>query len=92
MQVGASGARPYIVNWYNKVFLLAIKDLGGKPNEKVNTDDNGKPILGMNQKPVSIAKERHIGVNTEQLALKTKEVFRCAKPSSSQPKEAKFIF
>jgi hypothetical protein len=48
MQVGASGARPYIVNWYNKVFVPAIKDLGGKPYEKIKTDeDSGRPVLGV---------------------------------------------
>jgi hypothetical protein len=70
MQVGASGARPYIVNWYNRVFVPAIKDLGGKPYEKIETDDDGKPILGVDGNPVLIAKEKHIGVNTEQLAAK----------------------
>jgi hypothetical protein len=84
MQVGASGARPYIVNWYNKVFVPAIKDLGGKPYEKIETGDDGKTILGVDGKSVIIDKERHIGVNTEQLALKTKEVFKGAKPSNKE--------
>jgi hypothetical protein len=84
MQVGAGGSRPYIVNWYNKVFVPGFKDLGGKPNEKIKTDDEDKPILGVDGKPVLIAKERHIGVNTEQLALKTKEVFKGAKPSNKE--------
>jgi hypothetical protein len=84
MQVGASGARPYIVNWYNKVFVTAVKDLDGKPYEKIETDDDGKPMLGVDGSSVLIAKERYIGVNTEQLALKTKEVFKCAKPSNKE--------
>ena len=84
MQIGASGARPYIVNWYNKVFVSAIKDLGGKPYEKVETGDDGKPVIGVDGKPMLIAKEKHTGVNTEQLAAKTKEVFKRAKPSSKE--------
>ncbi len=77
MQVGASGARPYIVNWYNKVFVDAIKDLDGRPNQQVTAD--GKTIDGT---PNVIASEKHVGVNTEQLAAKTKEVFKCTKPYS----------
>ena len=85
MRVGASGARPYIVNWYNKVFISAIKDLGGKPYEKIKTDeDSGRPVLGVDGSSVLIAKERHIGVNTEQLAVKTKEVLKGAKPSNKE--------
>ena len=85
MQIGASGARPYIVNWYNKVFVPAVKDLGGKPYEKIKTDeDSGIPVLGVDGSSVLIAKERYIGVNTEQLAAKTKEVFKGAKPSSKE--------
>jgi hypothetical protein len=85
MQVGASGVRPYIVNWYNKVFVPTIKDLDGKPYAEIKTDDDDdKPTSGVDGKPIVIAKEKHIGVNTEQLALKTKEVFKGAKPSSKE--------
>jgi hypothetical protein len=79
MQVGASGARPYIVNWYNKVFVFAIKDLDGRPNQQVTADE--KTIDGT---PNVIASEKHVGVNTEQLAAKTKDVFKCTKPSNKE--------
>ena len=37
MGVASSTVRPYIVDWYNQVFLPAFKDLGGEPNVlKVN--------------------------------------------------------
>jgi hypothetical protein len=78
MQVGASGARPYIVNWYNKVFVDAIKDLDGRPNQQVT---DGKTIDGT---PIVIASEKHVGVNTEQLAAETKEVFKCTRPSNKE--------
>jgi hypothetical protein len=77
MQVGASGARPYIVNWYNKVFVSAIKDLGGRPYQIIAEDD-GKGGVTV------IASEKYVGVNTEQLAAKTKEIFKCTKPSNKE--------
>jgi hypothetical protein len=85
MQVGASGARPYIVNWYNQVFVAAIKDLGGEPNKvtaAANNDDQGKSTI--DGKPIVTSSEKHVGVTTEQLALKTKVVLKGAKPSNKE--------
>jgi hypothetical protein len=70
MERAASGVRPYIVNWFNDVFLPAFKDLDDKPNELKDEDGN------------TIIKERYVGVTTEQLAEKTKTVYGGLKPSS----------
>jgi hypothetical protein len=70
MERAASGVRPYIVNWFNDVFIPAFKDLDGHPNE-MRTDNS--PLL---------MKERYVGVTTEQLAEKTKKVYGGLKPSS----------
>jgi hypothetical protein len=71
MERAASGIRPYLVKWVNWVFIIAFKDLNGKPNE-------------LKEDGVFIAKERHVGVTTEQLAEKTKEVFGGLKPSNTE--------
>jgi len=71
MGVASSTLRPYVVEWYNQVFLPAFRDLGGEPNEfKVN----GIPI----------EKENYVGVNYNQLAEKTSDVMHIAKPSSDE--------
>ncbi|MGA9154569.1 MAG: hypothetical protein WBZ36_28625 [Candidatus Nitrosopolaris sp.] len=70
MERAASGVRPYLVNWFNDVFIPAFKDLDGHPNE-MRTDNS--PLL---------MKERYVGVTTEQLAEKTKKVYGGLKPSS----------
>jgi hypothetical protein len=79
MQVGASGARPYIVNWYNKVFVPAFKDLDGKPNQQVTADKKA-----IDETPIVTGSEKHVGVTTEQLAAKTKEVFKGSRPSNKE--------
>ena len=71
MGMASCTLRPYVVDWYNQVFLPAFKDLEGKPNEfKVD----GIPI----------EKENYVGVNYNQLAEKTRNVMRIAKPSSDE--------
>jgi hypothetical protein len=73
MQVAASAIRPYLSKWYNDGFIPRFKALDGNPNE-VRSEDGGDHV---------IAKEKHAGLTTEQLAEKTKEVFGF-KPSSKQ--------
>jgi hypothetical protein len=70
MERAASGVRPYLVNWYNDVFIPTFKDLDGKPVEL--KDERG----------IVIDKEKYVGVTTEQLAEKTKNVYGGLKPSS----------
>jgi len=72
MERAASSVRPYVARWFNDVFITAFRDRDGKPNEL--RDDLGNVI----------AKESHVGVTTEQLAEKTKEVFGGIKPSSRE--------
>jgi hypothetical protein len=71
MQVAASGIRPYLTKWYNEKFIAAFTDLHGKPNE--DTTDSG----------VTIAREKYVGLTTEQLANKIKELDGY-KPSSKE--------
>lgn len=53
MGISSNTLRPYIFDWYNQVFLLAFKDLGGEPNElKVNG--------------IIIEKEYYVGVTYNQ--------------------------
>jgi hypothetical protein len=72
MQVAASGIRPYLSGWYNKAFIPAFEMLDGKPNE--DRSENG----------YLIAKEKHAGLTTKQLAEKTKQVFGGIKPGSRE--------
>jgi hypothetical protein len=73
MERGANSVRPYIANWFNDVFIPAFKALDGKPNEDTIEQDGS-----------IIIKERHVGLTTEQLADKTKEVYGGSKPSSKE--------
>lgn len=70
MGMASSTIRPYIADWYNKVFIPAYKSLDGKPNDLRSA--NG----------YTIASEIHVGVCTEQLAEKTKQIMHTNKPSS----------
>jgi hypothetical protein len=79
MERAASGVRPYIVNWFNDVFIPAFKDLGGKPTDL--KDEGGNVLI----------KERYVGVTTEQLAEKTKKVYGGLK-SSSGDLLAKYLY
>jgi hypothetical protein len=72
MQVAASGIRPYLSRWYNEAFVPRFEALGGKPNEDRTEDGH------------LIAKEKHAGLTTEQLAEKTKQVFGGFKPTSKE--------
>jgi hypothetical protein len=71
MCIASSTLRPYVVEWYNQVFLPAFRDMGGKPNER--TVDG-----------IPIEKEYYVGVTYNQLAEKTRDVMRIAKPSSDE--------
>jgi hypothetical protein len=42
MKMGSSILRPYIANWYNKVFIPRFRELGGKPNARYN--DKGEIV------------------------------------------------
>jgi phosphopantetheine adenylyltransferase len=64
MQVGASGNRPYLVDWYNKKFIPIYQKLEGKPNEDTD-EDTGKVI----------AKEKRAGLTTKQLSERIKADF-----------------
>lgn len=71
MERAASSVRSYIVKWYNEVFIPTFKDREDKPNE-------------LKEDGIIIAKERHVGVTTDQLAEKNKKVFGGIKPSSGE--------
>ena len=68
----ASNMRPYLAEWYDEVFLEAFEELDGQPN--VYTNELG----------VVYEKEYYVGLTTEQLASKTKEVMLTKKPSSDE--------
>jgi hypothetical protein len=62
MKVAASGVRPYLVNFYNKVIPPLIEEMDGKPNTVFVLDDNGKPAIGSNGKPIVFERESRVGV------------------------------
>jgi hypothetical protein len=74
MERGASNVRPYIAEWYNKVFKSAYKELPEEPNSKV-VEKGGKETT---------VKEERIGLTSNDLAEKTKEVFKTSKPSTDE--------
>jgi hypothetical protein len=71
MDRAASSVRPYIAKWYNEVFLPTYREKDGKLDEAIV---NGNLLI----------REMHVGVTTEQLAEKTKEIFGGLKPSSKE--------
>lgn len=71
MTTAASALRPYIVDWYDNVFLEAYNDLGGKAAELIDPD-TGRAFI----------KEIYVGVNTKQLADKTTEIMGISKANS----------
>ena len=81
MKVGASGVRPYLVSWYNKVFVTAIKDLDDKPNEDKNENSGTFYCKGKacwrNYRTAS--------------GRKTKQVFGGTKPSSKELRD-KYLY
>jgi hypothetical protein len=68
----ASGIRPYLTKWFNDVFVTAFKDLDDQPNQF--KDNDGTVLFS----------EIHIGLTTEQIAKKTKEVFGGVKLGSDE--------
>jgi hypothetical protein len=72
MERGGSNIRPYIADWYNKVFKPAFDALPEEPNSKVVEKDG---------KETAIVEERR-GITSNDLAEKTKQVLKIPKPSS----------
>lgn len=70
MGLASSTLRPYIVYWYNNVFLPCYKQLQGEPYELLS------------KRGYLIEKETLVGVNTQQLADKTAQVMHVHKPNS----------
>ena len=71
MATAPSGIRPYLTKWFNDAFVAAFKELGDQPNQfKLDNE--------------VIESERHVGLTTDQLAKKTKDVFGGTKPSSEE--------
>ncbi|HJR84087.1 MAG TPA: hypothetical protein VJ772_01835 [Nitrososphaeraceae archaeon] len=70
MERGGSNIRPYIAEWYNKVFKPAYNELPEEPNTKVVDD--------------KIRTEDRKGLTSNELAQKTKEVMKIPKPSADQ--------
>ena len=68
MEMAATNIRGYVVDWYNRVFVPAFKTLfkalGGEPRIKTSEYDPN----------MIIAKESYVGLTTNELAEKTKEV------------------
>jgi hypothetical protein len=79
MERAATNMRPYLADWYDRVFLEAFKGLDGKPNEYVN--DIG----------IIYERENHVGLTTEQLAMKTKEIMQVRKPSTDEIRESYLV-
>ena len=74
MERGASNVRPYISEWYNKVFKPAYQDLPAEPNSKV---------IEIGGKEITKTEERR-GLTSNDLAEKTKEILKITKPSADE--------
>jgi hypothetical protein len=75
MERAASNMRPYLAEWYDRVFLESYRELGNEPQ--------------MTQNDIGIyVKENYVGLTTEQLAIKTKEMMEVHKPSTDQIRES----
>src|SRR5215204_1817972 len=74
MERAASNMRPYLAEWYDRVFLEAYKKQGNVCKEYQN--DIGFPM-----------KENYVGVTTEELAAETKEILEVHKPSTDEIRE-----
>ena len=74
MERAASNMRPYLAEWYDRVFLEAYKKQGNVCKEYQN--DIGLPM-----------KENYVGVTTEELAAETKEIMEVHKPSTDEIRE-----
>lgn len=74
MERGASSIRQYIAEWYNQVFAPSYQQLS-EPNAKVVYKDGHETV---------VAQEVHLGLTTNELAEKTKEILKIPKPSSDE--------
>jgi len=78
MERGGSNIRPYIAQWYNSVFLPAFTELPDEPDSKViAVEKAGKTAE-------TTITEDHKGLTSNQLAEKTKQVMKVAKPSADE--------
>ena len=74
MERGASNIRPYIAEWFNKVFKPAFDTLAEEPNSKV-VEKGGKEVT---------ITEDCRGLTTNDMAEKTKQVMKIPKPSADE--------
>jgi hypothetical protein len=75
MERAASNMRPYLAEWYDRVFLESYRELGNEPQTTQND-------IGI------YVKENYVGLTTEQLAIKTKETMEVHKPSTDEIRES----
>jgi hypothetical protein len=75
METGASNVRPYIAQWYIKIFKPAYDELPQEPDSKVVVDKSGKEI--------TINEDRR-GMTSSDLAEKTKQDLRIPKPNADE--------
>jgi hypothetical protein len=75
MERAASNMRPYLADWYDRVFLESFKKQGNVCKEYQN--DIGFPM-----------KENYVGVTTEELAAETKEIMEVHKPGTDEIRES----
>jgi hypothetical protein len=75
MERAASNMRPYLAEWYDRVFLESYRELGNEPQTTQND-------IGI------YVKENYVGLTTEQLAIKTKEIMEVQKPSTDEIRES----
>jgi hypothetical protein len=62
MERGGSNIRPYIADWYNRVFFPAFRSLNGEVKKSFSPSGN------------AYVAETHVGLTTEELAQRTKEL------------------
>jgi len=74
MERGGSNVRPYIAEWYNKVFIPAFEESPEEPNSK-GVEKGGKETT---------LQEDRKGLTSNELAEKTKEVLKIPKPSADE--------
>jgi len=74
MERGGSNVRPYIADWYNRVFRPAFDALPEEPNSKV---------VENRDKESTITEERR-GLTSNDLAEKTKQLLKIPKPSADE--------
>jgi len=74
MERGASNIRPYVAEWYNKVFKPVYYTLPEEPDSKV---------VGKGEKEITITEER-VGLTSNELAQYTKQILKSPKPSTDE--------